>query len=113
MAIAPDGMTDIAAGTTLRRRRPARGGWSMLLWFLGAALLLCQAIIWYRPETPSLAVLDQFAIQLAGLALCTALLALALRRWIHLLVLAMLAATLAWPTFAGHAEAATIAEPAR
>ena len=85
----------------------------MLLWCLGAALLLCQAIIWYRPETPTLAVLDQFAIQLAGLALCTALLALALRRWIHLLVLAMLAATLAWPTFGGHAEAATIAEPAR
>jgi len=85
----------------------------MLLWCLVGALLLCQAVIWYKPETPSLAVLDQFAIQLAGLALCAALLALALRRWIHLFVLALLAATLGWPAFAPHAVAATIVEPAR
>ncbi|HEV8390782.1 MAG TPA: endonuclease/exonuclease/phosphatase family protein [Dongiaceae bacterium] len=104
---------DIAAHTTLQRRRPARGGWSTLLWCLAAALLLCQVVIWYKPETPMLAVLDQFAIQLAGLALCACLLALGLRRWVHLLALALLAATLAWPAFAPQAGAAIAVEPGR
>lgn len=106
-------MADIAAPTTLRRRRTPRRVWTWLLWCVAGVLLLIQAIIWYRPETPILAALDQFAIQLAGLALCAAMLALVLRRWLHLLVLATLAVTFAWPTFTPDARAAIIVEPGR
>jgi endonuclease/exonuclease/phosphatase (EEP) superfamily protein YafD len=106
-------MTDIAAETTLQRRRPARNGWSTLLWLLTAALLLCQATIWYGPESPKLAVLDQLAIQLASLALCAALLAAALRRWIRLALLVALTATLSWPIFSDRGEASVVTDPAR
>jgi endonuclease/exonuclease/phosphatase (EEP) superfamily protein YafD len=108
-----DGMTDLAAQTAVRRPRRPRGSWSLLLWCLAALLLLCQAIIWYQPATPMLAVLDQFAIQLTGLALLGAVLALALRRWLRLVALVALAATLAWPIFAQRGEAAIVADPAR
>ena len=105
-------MTDVAAQAASRRPRRA-GGWSLVLWIFAAILLLCQAVIWYQPETPALAVLDQLAIQLAGLALCGALLALALRRWIPLVAMAVLAATLSWPVFAGHGDAAVVTSPER
>ena len=106
-------MTELAAETTLRRPRRAPSGWSLLLWALAAGLLLCQAVIWYQPQDPSLAVLDQFAIQLTGLALLAAVLALALRRWMQLVVLVALAATLSWPAVANRAGAAVITDPAR
>jgi len=105
-------MTEIAARTSLQRPRRARG-WSLLLWALAAILLLCQAVIWYQPETPALALLDQFAVQLSGLALLAAVLALLLRRWVRLIALAALAATLSWPVFAHRGEAAIVADPAR
>src|SRR5690242_14761339 len=106
-------MTELAAGTTLRRPRRAPSGWSLLLWALAAGLLLCQAIIWSQPQSPALAVLDQFAIQLTGLALLAALLALALRRWMQLVVLGALAATLSWPALANRGDTAVITDPAR
>lgn len=106
-------MTDIAAPTTLRRRRAPRRVWTWLLWCVAAVLLLIQAIIWYRPETPVLAALDQFAIQLSGLALCAAVLALLLRRWFHLLLLAALAVTFVWPIFTPNAQAVITVEPDR
>jgi endonuclease/exonuclease/phosphatase (EEP) superfamily protein YafD len=108
-------MTDLAADDTLQRPRRARGGlWSLLLWSIAAGLLACQAIIWYQPETPILAALDQFAIQLTGLAVLAALFALLLRRWLRLVVLAALAVTLSWPILAQQrSEAAIVTDPAR
>jgi endonuclease/exonuclease/phosphatase (EEP) superfamily protein YafD len=107
-------MTDLAADRTLERPRRARGGlWSLLLWSLAAGLLSCQAIIWYQPETPALAVLDQFAIQLTSLAVLAALFALALRLWLRLVMFAALAATLCWPIFAQPSDAAIVTDPAR
>lgn len=105
-------MTDLATRTALGRPRRARG-WSLVLWGVAGVLLLCQAVIWYQPETPGLAVLDQFAVQLAGLALGTALLAIALRRWAGLAAALMLAATLSWPIFASHGQAAVVTGPER
>jgi len=104
-------MTESVAETPLRSRRVT--GWSLLLWGLAGALALCQAIIWYGPETPALAVLEQFALQLGIMALLTVLLALALRRWARVILLAVLTATLSWPAFAPRGEAAVVTEPAR
>ncbi|WP_119303541.1 endonuclease/exonuclease/phosphatase family protein [Dongia deserti] len=106
-------MTDLAAEITSQRLRRARSSWSLLLRVLAAGLLLCQVIIWYQPQTPLLAVLDQFAIQLAGLAVLAAVCALLSRRWLCLVLLAALAATLSWPIFAERGEAATVTDPAR
>ena len=104
-------MTDIAAQTPLRTRRVS--GWSLLLWALAGALAPCQAIIWYAPETPRLAILEQFALQLGGVALLSALLALVLRRWARVVLLVALTATLSWPIFSHRGEAAVVADPAR
>ena len=104
-------MTDIAARAPLRTRRAS--GWSLLLWGLAGVLALCQAMIWYRPETPRLAVLEQFALQLGIAALLAAVLALVLRRWARLILLTALTATLSWPVFSHHGEAAIVTEPAR
>jgi endonuclease/exonuclease/phosphatase (EEP) superfamily protein YafD len=104
-------MTDIVAETPVRTRRVS--GWSLLLWGLVGALALCQAIIWYGPETPRLAVLEQFALQLGVVALLSTLLALAMRRWARLVLLAALTATLSWPLFAPHGAAAVVPSPAR
>jgi endonuclease/exonuclease/phosphatase (EEP) superfamily protein YafD len=106
-------MTDLAAERTLRRSRRARGGLSLLVWVTAAVLLLCQAIIWYQPLTPILAVLDQFAIQLACLALVAMLVGLALKRWLQAVALAALAITFSWPVFAYQGDAAIVADPAR
>jgi len=105
-------MTEMAARTSLQRPRRARG-WSLLLWCLAGVLLLCQVTIWYQPETPALALPDQFAVQLTGLALFAALMALVLRRWVRLVALAALATTLAWPIFAHRGEAAIVNNPER
>ncbi len=105
-------MTEIVAQTPVRTRQ--RSGWSLLLWGLAGALAICQAIIWYGPQTPSLAVLEQFALQLGIVALLTALLALALRRWARLLLLAALTATLSWPVLGPLLGAPpVVTEPAR
>jgi endonuclease/exonuclease/phosphatase (EEP) superfamily protein YafD len=107
-------MTDIAAQRPLQRpRRAGSSAWSRLLWLLAVILLLCQATIWYQPSSPRLAVLDQFAVQLTGLALAAALLALVLRRWVRLAALLALAATLSWPIFAQRTEAAIVTNPER
>jgi endonuclease/exonuclease/phosphatase (EEP) superfamily protein YafD len=107
-------MTDIAAQRPLQRpRRAGNSAWSRLLWLLAAVLLLCQATIWYQPESPRLAVLDQLAVQLTGLALFAAVLALVLRRWVRLVALAVLAATLSWPILAYRGEAAVVTNPDR
>ena len=104
-------MTDIVAQAPLRTRRVS--AWSLLLWGLVAALAVCQAIIWYGPETPRLAVLEQFALQLGIVAFLTALLALVLRRWARVVLLVALTATLSWPIFSHRGEAAVVADPAR
>jgi endonuclease/exonuclease/phosphatase (EEP) superfamily protein YafD len=105
------GMTDIAASRPSRARWTS--GWSLLLWGLLAALALCQAVIWYGPEAPRLAVLEQFALQLGLVAALAALLALALRRWARLVLLLALTASLSWPVFAPRGEAAAVTDPAR
>ena len=106
-------MTDLAAERVWRRPRRARGIWSLLLWSGAAALLLCQAIIWYQPRAPLLAVLEEFAIQLTAAAILVAFMALLLRRWLPLLLLAALAVTLSWPILAHRGAAAVVADPAR
>jgi len=75
--------------------------------------MLCQAAIWYQPHSHLPAVLDQFAIQLAGLAVIALLLALVLRRWMRAVLLVLLAATLSWPVVASRAQPAALANPAR
>jgi endonuclease/exonuclease/phosphatase (EEP) superfamily protein YafD len=104
-------MTEIVAHTPLRTRRAS--GWSLLLWALAGALALCQAIIWYGPVTPRLAVLEQFAFQLGIVALLTTLLALVMRRWARVILLAALTATLSWPVFSPLGEAAVVTDPVR
>ncbi|HEX6121460.1 MAG TPA: endonuclease/exonuclease/phosphatase family protein [Dongiaceae bacterium] len=104
-------MTETAA-TPLRR--PHRSGFAArLLWLLAAGLLLCQATIWYRPVSPLLALLDEFAVQLTGLALLGLAPALLLRRWRLAAVLAVLAATLSWPVLAHRSQAAVLADGPR
>jgi len=106
-------MTEIAARTPLQRRRASGRVLSLLLWLLTLLLALCQATIWYGPLSPLPAALDQFAVQLAGLAVIAGLLALALRRWIRLVLLIVLIATLSWPVFTQRGAAAAVTEPAR
>jgi endonuclease/exonuclease/phosphatase (EEP) superfamily protein YafD len=104
-------MTEIPARTPVRTQRSSV--WSRLLWSLAATLALCQAIVWYGPATPALAVLEQFALQLGILALLAALLALAARRWACVLLLAALTATLLWPVSGDRGAAAAVAGSAR
>jgi endonuclease/exonuclease/phosphatase (EEP) superfamily protein YafD len=104
-------MTEIVAQAPLRTRRVS--AWSVLLWALAGVLALCQAVIWYKPEAPALAVLEQFALQLGLVALLTAVLALVLRRWARVILLAALTATLSWPVFSDRGEAAIVTAPAR
>jgi endonuclease/exonuclease/phosphatase (EEP) superfamily protein YafD len=104
-------MTDIVAETPSRARRLS--GWSLLLWGLVAVLALCQAGIWYGPETPRLAVIEQFALQLGMVAALAALLALTMRRWARVVLLVALTATLSWPAFHPRNAEAVVADPAR
>jgi endonuclease/exonuclease/phosphatase (EEP) superfamily protein YafD len=103
-------VTEIVAEAPPRTRRAS--GWSLLLWGLTIALAVCQVIIWYGPETPGLAVAEQFALQLGIVALLSTLLALMLRRWARLILLAALTATLWWPVFGQRGAAAVVTGPA-
>jgi endonuclease/exonuclease/phosphatase (EEP) superfamily protein YafD len=106
-------MTDLVAEADKQGPRRGWSIWSVLLWCLAAALLLCQGIIWYRPVSPVLAALDQFAIQLTILAGLAAMFALVLRRWLHVGLLVALAVTFSWPVFAHRGEAVLVTDPAR
>src|SRR5687768_12424656 len=99
-------MTEIAARASSPRIRAGSAILSRLLWCLAAILLLCQATIWLQPASAELAVLEQFAVQLSGVAVLAALIALLSRRWLRTLLFAALAVTLAWPVFAHRAEPA-------
>src|SRR5688572_16882432 len=107
-------MTEIAARTPLQRLpRALYHAFSLLLWFLALLLLLSQATIWYLPQSPLLAVLDQFAVQLTGLTVIAVLLALVLRRWVRVVLLIVLAATLSWPIFASREQSVVVTNPIR
>jgi endonuclease/exonuclease/phosphatase (EEP) superfamily protein YafD len=107
-------MTEIALRTPLQRRRSVGSRvLSLLLWLLTLLLVVCQVTLWYGPLSPLPAMLDQFAVQLTGLAAIVALLALMLRRWVRLAVLVMLIATFSWPIFADRGATAAVTEPAR
>lgn len=69
------------------------------VWILTALLLICQILIWWQANSPWLAVIEHFALQLSGLAVLGAVLSLLLRRWPQFLTLALLFVTLAWPVF--------------
>lgn len=107
-------MTEIAIQTprsTLRRVFGA--AFSLLLWLLVALLVVCQGTIWLQPEDPELAVLEQFAIQFSGAAMLGLLLALILRRWAGVVLLALLTATLSWPILIHRSDASVVRDPAR
>lgn len=107
-------MTEIAMHTPVRPRpRATSRVLALLLWLLTPLLVLCQAVIWYQPHSHLPAVVDQFAIQLTGLAAIALLLALILRRWVHAVLLILLAATLSWPVVASRAQPAEVTNPAR
>jgi endonuclease/exonuclease/phosphatase (EEP) superfamily protein YafD len=102
-------MTDVAARPIARRPSAL----AQLLWLLASGLLLCQMSIWWQPNSPRLALLDEFAVQLSGLALVGAVFAVALRRWKLVAVLIALTATLAWPLLAHRNQAAPAADGPR
>src|SRR5688572_9597795 len=105
-------MTDIAeAPRTLRKY--AGQTMSAALSLLAAGLLSCQSVIWLKPLSPNLSLVEQFAVHLVSLAAIGMSLALVLRRWVQTVILAVLAATLAWPVLAAHRPAAEIAEGPR
>ena len=102
-------MTDIAQASSALRKY---AGYTMsaALTLLAAGLLSCQAVIWLKPLSPSLSLIEQFAVHLVSLAAVGMAVALMLRRWIQMAMLAALAATLAWPVLATHWPAAAVAE---
>jgi endonuclease/exonuclease/phosphatase (EEP) superfamily protein YafD len=102
-------MTDVAARPAVHRTSAL----AQLLWLLASGLMLCQAIIWWQPISPRLALLDEFAVQLSGLALLGTVIAVTMRRWRLATILIVLAATLAWPLLAHRSQAATVAEGPR
>jgi endonuclease/exonuclease/phosphatase (EEP) superfamily protein YafD len=109
-----ESMTETAMRTPRSPLRRAGGrALALLLWALALALLACQAVIWLQPEMPRLAVIEQLAIQLGGVAAFGTALALLFRRWSQCAVLALLTATLCWPVFVHRAEAAVVRDPAR
>jgi endonuclease/exonuclease/phosphatase (EEP) superfamily protein YafD len=102
-------MTDAAARPRARRTSAL----AQLLWLLATGLMLCQATIWLQPASPWLALLDEFAVQLSGLALLGTAIALAMRRWRLATVLIVLGAIAAWPLLAHRSQAAVVAEGPR
>ena len=83
-------MTDIAeAPSTLRTY--AGHTMSAALSLLAAGLLGCQAVIWLKPLSPNLSLIEQFAVHLLSLATIGMCLALVLRRWVQMAILAALA----------------------
>ncbi len=105
-------MVDLAAASR-NLRNYAGYTMSAALSLLAAGLLSCQAVIWLKPLSPNLSLIEQFAVHLLSLAAVGMSLALVLRRWIQTVILAVLAATLAWPVLAAHRPAAEIAEGPR
>lgn len=93
-------MTDVALRTTRSRWRRLGDRMAVPLWLLVAGLAAAQAIIWVEPTSPSLAVLEQFAVQLSLGAMVGVVIAIGARRWAALPVLAVLATTFAWPVLA-------------
>ena len=81
---------------------------STALALLAGGLLSCQAVIWLKPLSPNLSLIEQFAVHLASLAAIGMALALMLRRWVHMAVLAALAVSLAWPVLAAYRPAAAV-----
>jgi endonuclease/exonuclease/phosphatase (EEP) superfamily protein YafD len=105
-------MTDIAeALSTLRTY--AGHTISAALSLLAAGLLSCQVVMWLKPLSPNLSLIEQFAVHLVSLATIGTCLALVLRRWIQMAVLAALASTLAWPVLASHRPAVEVVEGPR
>ena len=102
-------MTDVAARPAVRRF----GAVARLSWLMAFGLLLCQVTIWSQPVSPRLALLDEFAVQLSGLALLGAALALVTKRWILMAVLVALAVTLASPLLAHRSQAAVVTDGPR
>lgn len=97
-------MTDTAA--TLSKLRTYAGlTLSGMLWLLAAGLLTCQVVIWLRPLSPNLSLIEQFAVHLLALAAMGASVALALRRWMQVAAFVVLASTLAWPVIAAYRPA--------
>lgn len=68
-----------------------------LLWSAGLILVACQIVIALQPLSVWPAVVEQFTLQLAGVAAVALVLALALRRWIFCALFAVLFVTLTWP----------------
>jgi endonuclease/exonuclease/phosphatase (EEP) superfamily protein YafD len=102
-------MTNIAeAPRTLRKY--AGHTMSAALSLLAAGLLSCQTVIWLKPLSPNLSLIEQFAVHLVSLAAIGMFLALVLRRWIQMATLAALASTLAWPVLAAHRPAAEVTD---
>ena len=103
------GVTDLAARSPSPRLSPAGGRWcSILVWLLTLLLVFCQATIWYQPRSHLLSLLDQFAVQLTGLAMIATVLALAIRLWARALALVLLAATLSWPIVASREQSVMV-----
>jgi endonuclease/exonuclease/phosphatase (EEP) superfamily protein YafD len=97
-------MTDVATRPAVRRPSALM----QLLWLFAFGLLLFQVIIWCQPVSPLFALLDEFPVQFGESAALAAAIALLARRWWLAAVLAVLAATLAWPLLA-HRGQATVA----
>jgi endonuclease/exonuclease/phosphatase (EEP) superfamily protein YafD len=102
-------MTDTAQ--TLSKLRTYAGfTLSTALWLLAGGLLSCQAVIWLKPLSPGLSLIEQFAVHLLSLAAIGLALALVLRSWSQAAAFAILALTLAWPVFAAHRAGIVVAD---
>jgi endonuclease/exonuclease/phosphatase (EEP) superfamily protein YafD len=84
-----------------------------LLWPAVIVLVLCQIAIWLKPAAVWASVWEHFALQLTGLAVFAALIALALRRWIWAALLVALAVSAAWPLLPSITAVAAPAQAAR
>jgi len=105
-------MTDIAEAPGALRKY-ASYTISTALALLAAGLLSCQAVIWLKPLSPGLSLVEQFAIHLVSLAVIGLSLALVLRRWIQTAIFVTLASTLAWPVLAVHRPAVAVPDGRR
>ena len=83
------------------------------IWSVGFVLVAGQAVIWLRPLSTWLAVVEQFTFQFSWLAAVALIIALSMRRWIGAALFAILLVTLAWPLIPRGEAAAAPADPAR
>src|SRR5262245_10581340 len=86
---------------------------STALSLLAAGLLTCQLVIWLKPLSPTLSLVEQFAVHLASVAATGLLVALLLRHWIHAAIFALLVLCLAWPVLAAQRSVATVSDDRR